>query len=72
MKQVSLGGLDVSRPGPTGDLEPGVADLPGVAVIGLDTLVGHGTAAGDDDIAVRAILDSELAAHQSAVDGGTR
>jgi glutamyl-tRNA reductase len=58
--------LDLAMPR---DVEPAVADLPGVAVIGLDTLVEHGTAAGDDDIAaVRAILDSELAAHQSAVD----
>jgi glutamyl-tRNA reductase len=59
--------LDLAMPR---DVEPAVADLPGVAVIGLDTLVEQGTAAGDDDLAaVRAILDSELAAHKSAVDG---
>ena len=58
--------LDLAMPR---DVEPAVADLPGVVVIGLDTLVENGTAAGDDDLAaVRAILDSELAAHQAAVD----
>jgi glutamyl-tRNA reductase len=48
--------LDLAMPR---DVEPAVADLPGVAVIGLDTLVEHGTAAGDDDIAaaLRVLFD---------------
>ena len=58
--------LDLAMPR---DVEPAVADLPGVAVIGLDRLSEHGTAAGDDDVAaVRAICEAELAAYQSAVD----
>ena len=57
--------LDLAMPR---DVEPAVATLPGVAVIGLDTLAEHGTVAGDDDVtAVRAILEAELAAHKSAM-----
>ena len=58
--------LDLAMPR---DVEPAVADLPGVAVIGMDQLSGHGTAAGADDVAaVRAICEEEVAAYQSAVD----
>ena len=46
-----------------------MAGLPGIAVIGMDTLSEHGTAAGADDIAaVRSIMEAELAAYQSAID----
>jgi glutamyl-tRNA reductase len=58
--------LDLAMPR---DVEPAVADLPGVAVIGLDTLAECGAVAGHDDVAaVRAIMEAELAAYQSAVD----
>ena len=58
--------LDLAMPR---DVQPTVAGMPGVAVIGLDTLAGHGTAAGRDDIAaVHAIMEAELTAYQSAVD----
>jgi glutamyl-tRNA reductase len=58
--------LDLAMPR---DVEPGVADLTGVALIGMDQLREHATAiAGDDVAAVRAILEAELAAYQSAVD----
>ncbi len=51
------------------DIEPEVADLPGVALIGLDQLSGHATTAQDGDVAaVRAICEAELAAYRSAVD----
>jgi glutamyl-tRNA reductase len=51
------------------DVEPGVADLPGVVLIGMDQLREHaGVIAGDDVAAVRAILEAELAGHQSAMD----
>jgi glutamyl-tRNA reductase len=51
------------------DVEPAVADLPGVALIGMDALSEHGTAVPDDDInAVRAMLEAELAAYHSAAD----
>ena len=51
------------------DVEPEVAGLPGVTVIGLDQLGGHATAARDADVAaVRAICEAELAAYRSAVD----
>jgi glutamyl-tRNA reductase len=57
--------LDVAMPR---DVEPAVADLPGVVVIGMDRLSEHGTAAGADDVAaVRAICEAELAAYRSAV-----
>ena len=58
--------LDLAMPR---DVEPAVAGLPGVAVIGMDRLSEHGTEAGADDVAaVRAICEAELAAYQSAVD----
>ena len=58
--------LDLAMPR---DVEPSVAALPGVALIGMDELRGHATAVRDDDIAaVRAILEAELAAYQSAMD----
>jgi glutamyl-tRNA reductase len=58
--------LDLAMPR---DVEPGVAGLPGVAVIGMDRLSEHGTDAGADDVAaVRAICEAELAAYRSAVD----
>ena len=57
--------LDLAMPR---DVEPTVAALPGVALIGLDALAKHRTVAGDDDVAaVRAILEAELAAYQSAI-----
>jgi glutamyl-tRNA reductase len=58
--------LDLALPR---DVEPAVAGLPGVVVIGMDDLSGHGTAASADDVAaVRAICEAELAAYQSAID----
>jgi glutamyl-tRNA reductase len=51
------------------DVEPAVADLPGVVLIGMDQLREHASAiAGDDVAAVRAILEAELAGYQSAMD----
>jgi glutamyl-tRNA reductase len=51
------------------DVEPGVADLPGVLLIGMEQLSEHASAiAGDDVAAVRAILEAELAGYQSAMD----
>jgi glutamyl-tRNA reductase len=51
------------------DVEPGVADLPGAVLIGMDQLREHASAiAGDDVAAVRAILEAELAGYQSAID----
>ena len=51
------------------DVEPAVADLPGVALIGMDRLSERRTDAGADEVAaVRAICEAELAAYQSAVD----
>jgi glutamyl-tRNA reductase len=58
--------LDLAMPR---DVEPAVAGLPGVVVIGMDTLGRHGTAARADDIAaVRAIMQAELAAYQAGID----
>ena len=58
--------LDVAMPR---DVDPAVARLPGVTVIGLDALGEHVTAAGTDDVAaVRAIVAAELAAYRSAID----
>jgi glutamyl-tRNA reductase len=58
--------LDLAMPR---DVEPAVAGLPGVVLIGMDTLSGRGTAAADEDVAeVRAILEAELAAYHSAMD----
>jgi glutamyl-tRNA reductase len=51
------------------DVDPAVAGLPGVVVIGMDALREHGTAAGEDDVAaVRAIMEAELAAYQAGID----
>jgi glutamyl-tRNA reductase len=57
--------LDLAMPR---DVEPAVADLPGLEVIGMDRLSERGTAAGADDVAAaRAICEAELAAYRSAV-----
>ena len=58
--------LDLAMPR---DVDPAVADLPGVSVMGLDELRGTGAAAvGDAEVAaVRAIVDEEFAAYGSAV-----
>ncbi len=51
------------------DVEPAAAGLPGVVLIGMDQLSEHATAIRDEDVAaVRAILEAELAAYQSAMD----
>ena len=58
--------LDLAMPR---DVEPAVASLPGVVVVGLDRLAERGVMAGADDVAaVHAIMEAELAAYQSAVD----
>ena len=58
--------LDLAMPR---DVEPAVAGLPGVVLIGMDLLSGRGTAAADEDVAeVRVILEAELAAYHSAMD----
>jgi glutamyl-tRNA reductase len=58
--------LDLAMPR---DVEPAVAGLPGVVVIGLDALREHRSAATADDVAaVRAIVAAELAAYHSAID----
>jgi glutamyl-tRNA reductase len=58
--------LDLAMPR---DVEPAVADLPDVSVIGLDELRGTGEAAvGAAEVAaVRAIVEEEFAAYGSAV-----
>jgi glutamyl-tRNA reductase len=57
--------LDLAMPR---DVEPAVATLPGVIVIGMDQLSGQQAAADAEDVAaVRAIVEAELAAYQSAV-----
>lgn len=58
--------LDLAMPR---DVEPAVAALPGVSVIGMDQLSGSEQAGvGAADLsAVRAIVDEEFAAHGSAV-----
>ena len=51
------------------DVEPAAAGLPGAVLIGMDQLSEHAGAVRDDDVAaVRAILEAELAAYQSAMD----
>jgi glutamyl-tRNA reductase len=62
--------LDLAMPR---DIDPGVAQLPGVTVIGMETLRGSGGAAvGTDEVAaVRAIVEEEYAAHVSAVRAAT-
>jgi len=58
--------LDLAMPR---DVEPAADGLPGVVLIGMDQLSDHGTAATDDDVlAVRAIIEAELAAYHSAID----
>ena len=58
--------LDLAMPR---DVEPAVAGLPGVVVIGLDAPREHGSAAAAGDVAaVRAIVAAELAAYHSAID----
>ena len=58
--------LDLAMPR---DVEPAAAALPGVVLIGMDQLAEHATAIRDDDVtAVRAILETELAGYQSAMD----
>ena len=58
--------LDLAMPR---DVDPAVADLPDVSVIGLDELRGTGEAAvGAAEVAaVRAIVEEEFAAYRSAV-----
>jgi glutamyl-tRNA reductase len=58
--------LDLAMPR---DVDPAIADLPGVSVIGLDELRGTGEAAvGAAEVAaVRAIVEEEFAAYGSAV-----
>jgi glutamyl-tRNA reductase len=58
--------LDLAMPR---DVEPAAGGLPGVVLIGMDLLGDHGTAATDEDVlAVRAIIEAELAAYHSAID----
>jgi glutamyl-tRNA reductase len=58
--------LDLAMPR---DVEPAVAGLPGVVLIGMEQLSEHATAIRDVDVAaVRVILEAELAAYQSAMD----
>jgi glutamyl-tRNA reductase len=58
--------LDLAMPR---DVEPAAGGLPGVVLVGMDQLSGHGTAAtGEDVLAVRAIIEAELAAYHSAID----
>jgi glutamyl-tRNA reductase len=58
--------LDLAMPR---DVDPAVADLPGVSVIGMDTLrgVGGGAVGADEVAAVRAIVEEEFAVYGSAV-----
>jgi glutamyl-tRNA reductase len=56
--------LDLAMPR---DVEPAVAGLPGVVVIGMDALRGHGTAQADEVAAVRAIMEAELTAYQAGI-----
>jgi glutamyl-tRNA reductase len=54
------------------DVEPAVAELPGVTVIGMDELSQHGTVAQAQDVsAVRTVIETELAAYQQANDAAT-
>jgi len=65
-KQSALVIMDLAMPR---DVEPAVAGLPDVVLIGMDQLSEHASAVRDDDVAaVRAILEAELAAYQSAMD----
>jgi glutamyl-tRNA reductase len=58
--------LDLAMPR---DVDPALDELPGVSVIGMETLSGTGTAGvGDVEVAaVRAIVEEEFAAYGSAV-----
>jgi glutamyl-tRNA reductase len=61
--------LDLAMPR---DVDPSVASLPGVTVIGMDQLSEHGTVAQAQDlVAVRAIIEAELAEYQQANDAAT-
>jgi glutamyl-tRNA reductase len=61
--------LDLAMPR---DVDPEVAALPGVTVIGMDQLSEHGTVAQVQDVAaVRAIIEDELAQYQQANDAAT-
>ena len=54
------------------DVEPAVAELPGVTVVGMDELGQHGTVAEAQDVsAVRTVIETELAAYQQANDAAT-
>ncbi|MBV9451583.1 MAG: glutamyl-tRNA reductase [Streptosporangiaceae bacterium] len=54
------------------DVEPAVADLPGVTVVGMDELSQHGTVAEAQDVsAVRSVIETELVAYQQANDAAT-
>jgi glutamyl-tRNA reductase len=56
--------LDLAMPR---DVEPSVADLPGVTLIGMDQLGEHAAVATSADMAaVRAIVEQELAAYKLA------
>jgi len=58
--------LDLAMPR---DVDPAVADLPGVTVIGMDELGEHGTVAQAQDVAaVRSIIEDELVQYQQAND----
>ena len=61
--------LDLAMPR---DVDPAVASLPGITVIGMDQLSEHGTVARAQDLtAVRTIIEAELAAYQQANDAAT-
>jgi glutamyl-tRNA reductase len=56
--------LDLAMPR---DVEPAVADLPGVTLIGMDQLGEHAAVAASADMAaVRAVIEEELAAYKLA------
>ena len=61
--------LDLAMPR---DVDPAVADLPNVTVIGMDELSEHGTVAKAQDVAaVRVIIEDELLNYQHANDAAT-
>jgi glutamyl-tRNA reductase len=66
IRQRPLVYLDLAMPR---DVDPAVAGLPDVTVIGMQTLHAHRTESGAEDIAaVHAIIEAELAAYHSAID----
>jgi glutamyl-tRNA reductase len=68
-RQEKLVFLDLAMPR---DVDPAVASLPGITVIGMDQLSEHGTVAQAQDVtAVRTIIEAELAAYQQANDAAT-